>query len=207
MGGWLLQAVVAPLLPRAAEIPYSEFKVKLAEGQITDATLGTAIEGVMKNPDGQTVGQATIRFATLPPPDGDPDLIRELGAAHVTYRAKTPPSPIATFVLSWVLPLVVMMGLWSLAGRSLAARTGGGMLGGGIFGVGKSKATEVKPEEVGVTFKDVGGADEAIAELRLAASTEGEVETALREFVRQALERDARSLAFLDEVRHAPMAR
>ena len=40
------------------------------------------------------------------------------------------------------------------------------MLGGGIFGVGKSKATEVKPEEVGVTFKDVGGADEAITELR-----------------------------------------
>ena len=40
------------------------------------------------------------------------------------------------------------------------------MLGGGIFGVGKSKATEVKPAEVGVTFKDVGGADEAITELR-----------------------------------------
>ncbi len=166
IGVWLLQAMVAPLLPRAAEIPYSEFKVKLAEGQITDVTLGTPIEGVMKNPEGQTPGQATIRFATLPPPDGDPDLIRELGAAHVTYRAKTPPSPIATFMLSWVLPLIVMMGLWSLAGRSLAARTGGGMLGGGIFGVGKSKATEVKPEEVGVTFKDVGGADEAIAELR-----------------------------------------
>ena len=166
IGVWLLQAVVGPLLPRAAEIPYSEFKVKLAAGQVTDVTLGTPIEGVMKNPEGQTPRQATTRFATLPPPDGDPDLIRELGAAHVTYRAKTPPSPIATFILSWVLPLVVMMGLWSLAGRSLAARTGGGMLGGGIFGVGKSKATEVKPEDVGVTFKDVGGADEAIAELR-----------------------------------------
>jgi hypothetical protein len=42
---------------------------------------------------------------------------------------------------------------------------------------------------------------EAIAELRLAATVENEVETALREFVRGALERDARSLAFLDEVR------
>jgi cell division protease FtsH len=166
MGIWLLQAVAAPLLPGAAEIPYSQFKVKLAEGQVTDVTLGTPIEGVMKNPEGKTPGQATTRFATLPPPDGDPELIRELDAAHVTYRAKTPPSPIRTFIVSWVLPLFVMMGLWSLAGRSLAARTGGGMLGGGIFGVGKSKATEVKPEEVGVTFKDVGGADEAIAELR-----------------------------------------
>jgi cell division protease FtsH len=166
MAAWLLQAVVAPLLPRPAEIPYSEFKVKLAEGQIADVVLGTPIEGTMKNAEGQTPGQATTPFVTMPPPDGDPDLIKELGAAHVSYRAKTPPSPIVTFILSWVLPLVVMMGLWSLAGRSLAARTGGGMLGGGIFGVGKSKATEVKPEEVGVTFKDVGGADESIIELR-----------------------------------------
>ncbi|MGE5814468.1 MAG: ATP-dependent zinc metalloprotease FtsH [Acidobacteriota bacterium] len=166
MGVWLLQAVVVPLLPRTAEIPYSEFKVKLAEGQVTEVTLGTPIEGVMKNPEGQTPGRATISFTTLPPPSGDPDLIKELGAAHVTYRAKTPPSPIETFMLSWVLPLFVMMALWSLAGRSLQARTGGGTSVGGIFGVGKSKATEVKPEEVGVTFKDVGGADEAIAELR-----------------------------------------
>jgi cell division protease FtsH len=37
---------------------------------------------------------------------------------------------------------------------------------GGILGVGKSKATEVGPGNVGITFKDVGGADEAIGELR-----------------------------------------
>jgi DNA repair protein RecO (recombination protein O) len=48
---------------------------------------------------------------------------------------------------------------------------------------------------------------EAIAGLRIAAATEREVETALREFVRHALERDARSLAFLDEVRHEPVRR
>ena len=32
--------------------------------------------------------------------------------------------------------------------------------------IGQSKATEVKPEDVNVTFKDVGGADEAIEELQ-----------------------------------------
>ena len=48
---------------------------------------------------------------------------------------------------------------------------------------------------------------EAIAGLRIAGATEREVETALREFVRHALERDARSLAFLDEVRHEPARR
>jgi hypothetical protein len=56
MGAWLLQAVVAPLLPRPAEIPYSEFKVKLAEGQIADVVLGTPIEGTMKNAEGRHPG-------------------------------------------------------------------------------------------------------------------------------------------------------
>src|SRR5450759_4147884 len=47
---------------------------------------------------------------------------------------------------------------------------------------------------------------EAIAELRLTEATEREVEGAMRDFMRVALERDARSLAFLDEVRSRPAA-
>jgi DNA repair protein RecO (recombination protein O) len=47
---------------------------------------------------------------------------------------------------------------------------------------------------------------EALAALRQAPAVEREVETALREFVRHVLEREARSLPFLDEVRHAPVA-
>ena len=42
---------------------------------------------------------------------------------------------------------------------------------------------------------------EAIAALRLSEAAEREVETAMRDFIRHALEREARSLAFLDEVR------
>ena len=44
---------------------------------------------------------------------------------------------------------------------------------------------------------------EALAALRQAASVEREVEAALRDFLRYSLERDARSLAFLDEIRLA----
>ena len=42
----------------------------------------------------------------------------------------------------------------------------------------------------------------ALAALRIQPSVERETEAALREFTRQALERDAKSLAFLDEIRH-----
>jgi DNA repair protein RecO (recombination protein O) len=48
---------------------------------------------------------------------------------------------------------------------------------------------------------------EAIAALRLTEATEREVEGAMRDFIRVSLERDARSLAFLDEVRSRPAAR
>jgi cell division protease FtsH len=161
LGVLLLQAIVGPLLSRSAEIPYSEFKTKLAGGQIADVTLGAHIQGVMKNPAPTSPQEATGRFVTLAPPTGDAELLKELDAAHVTYRAEAPPNLITSFLVSWILPLLVMVGLWSLASRSLESRAGGGM-----FGVGKSKATEVKAEEVGVTFKDVGGADEAIAELQ-----------------------------------------
>jgi cell division protease FtsH len=158
---WVLQSVIGPLLSPGAEIPYSEFKTQLAAGQIGEVTVGATIEGVIKNPAAKSAESATTRFVTLMPASGDPDLLKELGAAHVTYRAARPPNPIGTFVLTWLLPLLLVAYLWSSASRNLASR-----VGGGIFGVGKSKATEVKAEDVGVTFKDVGGADEAIGELQ-----------------------------------------
>jgi cell division protease FtsH len=62
-----------------------------------------------------------------------------------------------------LLPLALLGIFWYMAYRQ-AAGAGGGL--GGMFGVSKSKAIEVKPEDVTVTYKDVGGADEAIAELQ-----------------------------------------
>ena len=157
---WMFQFVAGPLFTQTVEIPYSEFKTKLAAGELADVTVGPTIVGVMTKPAPSTE-QPPTRFVSLMPSSGDPDLLRELGAAHVLYRATRPPNPIGTFVLNWLLPLLLVATLWSVASRSLASR-----VGGGIFGVGKSKATEVKAAEVGVTFKDVGGADEAIGELQ-----------------------------------------
>jgi cell division protease FtsH len=97
-------------------------------------------------------------------PNGDPKLIEELDAAGVQYQVQQPPSPLGEFLLAYGLPLVLLGGLWYFGYQRMAQSGAGGM--GGIFGVGRSKATEVKPEETGVTYKDVGGCDEAIAELQ-----------------------------------------
>ncbi len=150
-------------MTRSSEIPYSEFKKKLADAQIVKATVGErGIVGEMKNPkpDGSP---PIIPFNTVPAPAGDRKLIEELQNANVTYNFERPPNPLGGILLN-LLPLVLLGGFWYVAYQRAAGAAGGGL--GGVFGVGKSKAIEVKPEDVTVTYKDVGGADEAIAELQ-----------------------------------------
>jgi cell division protease FtsH len=160
---WLFQEfILQPLIIRETQIPYSEFKAKIASGEIVEVTLGQErIVGTMKNPDATDKTNATIPFTTNAVPEGDPTLILALDMARVKYSVSEPPSPLGSFLMAYLLPLAVIGGIWYMGYRQMA---GGGR--GGIFGVGKSKATEVKPETVGITFKDVGGADEAITELQ-----------------------------------------
>ncbi len=162
---WLYQQFILPRAMRIENIPYSEFKAKLKAGQVVSVTLGdTHIAGTMKNLASSSEKNPTVQFDTVSVRSGDPTLIEELDAAGVTYNVQPPPSPLSGFLLSWVLPFALMAGVYYLFYRRMGSGTAGGA--GGIFGIGKNKATEVKPEEVGVTYKDVGGADEAIAELQ-----------------------------------------
>ena len=160
---WLFQLYVVDRQTRSAEIPYSEFKKDLASAQIVKTTIGDrAIVGEMKNPK-EGGSPPTVPFNTVPAPAGDPKLIEELQNASVTYNFQRAPSPLGGMLLN-LLPLLLLGGFWYVAYRRAGAAAGGGL--GGIFGVGKSKAIVVKPEDVTVTYKDVGGADEAIGELQ-----------------------------------------
>jgi cell division protease FtsH len=159
---WLFQLFVLNRQTRSTEIPYSEFKKNLANAQIVTITISErGIVGEMKNPK-PGGSPPTVPFNTVPAPAGDPKLIEELQNANVTYRFERPPSPLAGILLN-LLPLALLGIFWYMAYRQ-AAGAGGGL--GGMFGVSRSKAIEVKPEDVTVTYKDVGGADEAIAELQ-----------------------------------------
>ena len=161
---WLFQVFVLTPLARNSEIPYSEFRKKLADAQIVEVTIGErGIVGEMKNPKPNGT-PSVVPFNTIPAPAGDPKLIEDLQNAKVNYRFERPPNPLGGILLQYLLPLVLLGGFWYMAYRRAGGAAGGGM--GGIFGVGKSKAIEVKPEDITVTYKDVGGADEAIAELQ-----------------------------------------
>ena len=61
-----------------------------------------------------------------------------------------------TFVVTWLLPVIIMYALFSLLMRSMSKR-----MGGGIGGIGESKAKVYMEKSTGVTFADVAGQDEA----------------------------------------------
>jgi AFG3 family protein len=68
-------------------------------------------------------------------------------------------------ILSWLLPLFLLVAVWLFIMRRI---TGGGGMGGGgqIFNIGKSKANLYdKDTKVNVTFNDVAGLDEAKEEV------------------------------------------
>lgn len=162
---WLFQQfILSPTLNQEIEIPYSEFKAKIKAGEIIEATLGEdRIVGTMKNTDDTSKNSKDIPFTVIAVSTGDPSLIEELDAAGIKYSVNPPPSPIGSFLLAYGLPLLFIGAVWYFGYRKLAKSGMGGA--GSIMGVGKSKATEVKPETIGISFKDVGGADEAIDEL------------------------------------------
>jgi cell division protease FtsH len=88
----------------------------------------------------------------------DPDLVNELQAAGVNFSG-TRPSVLSQFLMAWVLPILILFGLWSLLARRFRAA------GEGVFGIGKSRAKLIIDKNTGVTFGDVAGCDEAKQEL------------------------------------------
>jgi AFG3 family protein len=69
-------------------------------------------------------------------------------------------------LISLLLPILVLIGLWVLLMRKMNAGGGAGPGGGGIFNIGKSRAQLFeKGTKVSVTFQDVAGLDEAKVEV------------------------------------------
>ena len=68
------------------------------------------------------------------------------------------------FLLTWVLPLAIMIAVWIFIMRRMSG--GGSGPGGQIFNIGKSKATLFdKESQVNITFNDVAGLEEAKQEV------------------------------------------
>ena len=69
-------------------------------------------------------------------------------------------SPFITFLLTWVIPILIFIALGQLLSRQLMKKMGGGM-GGPSMSFGKSNAKVYVQSTTGIKFKDVAGEDEA----------------------------------------------
>lgn len=92
----------------------------------------------------------------------DPDLTQRLydSGARFSGQIIEQTSPLLTFLLTWLLPIAIFIGIGQYMSRKLMNRASGGA-DSMIFGMGKSNAKVYVKSSEGIRFSDVAGEDEA----------------------------------------------
>ena len=135
------------------ELGYEEFVEYLKEGETDTAKLsGNRIYLTPKT--SSTKLSRFIQYYTVRIPDSDlAERLLDSNGVHVVAEDTSTSANILNFLMGWVLPSALMIGLLYM----MYSRMGGG----GMMGVGKSNAKVYVQKETGVTFADVAGEDEA----------------------------------------------
>src|SRR5512135_3390770 len=146
---WVTYQTVAP-------IAYSEFRKLLQEGKVKEIVVTEGeIRGELKNPD--PPGKRYFRTTRV-----DNSLAEELQKYEVKFSGQVE-STFFTTLLSWIVPVLLFLGIWALLMRRVSTQLGAG---GGLMAIGKSKAKVYVETDTKTTFADVAGVDEAKAELK-----------------------------------------
>ena len=117
----------------------------------------TPIQGGASGQSGGGTSSSSVVYFCAPLNDSSLlTLLEEQGITQYGTEYVEPMNPIISLLVSWVLPMVIIMVAFSLLMRGMA-----GKMGGGIGNLGKSNAKVYVEKKTGVTFKDVAGQDEA----------------------------------------------
>ena len=155
----LFNSFIVPLLfsPRVTEVDYSEFMRMTQEKQIAEVMVENN-QILFKDSEGKLYNTGLM---------DDPQLTQRLydSGAKFSSQIVREMSPILSLLISWVLPLVLMIGLGQYFSKKLVEKAGGGA-GSMMFGLGKSNAKVYVKSTTGIKFDDVAGEDEAKEILR-----------------------------------------
>ena len=153
----------------SCEIAHSELVTLVEEGKVKSIEIGddvytiTPADGfVYTDADGKSYNEDYTLFTTIIPAMSESllTLCDEKGVDYAKpYQA--PISPILAFMVSYILPTVIMVGALVLLMNVLSKKAGGMGGIGGIGNVGKANAKVYMEKSTGVTFRDVAGQDEA----------------------------------------------
>ena len=142
-----------------SEITYNEFQTYLDKDEIAELEFQSDRMVILTRDEAKKPSsQQRLYYTGYIPNVSNDDLKDRLDAQGVEYNTEIveQASPIVTFVVTWLLPVIIMYALFSLLMRSMSKR-----MGGGIGGIGESKAKVYMEKSTGVTFADVAGQDEA----------------------------------------------
>ena len=163
--------VVKQEAERGVEISYTRFRDELAADNIKKITLrGNSAKGEFRAPvklppvvadQKGTPVQATFFNCTLPA-IADPSLLPELTSRKVDVTATPVEGSAAGNLLIYLLPWLLILGVWWFVMRGMKAQGPGAMMGG----FARSGAKAYTSERIDVTFADVAGLEEAKQELR-----------------------------------------
>lgn len=132
-------------------IPYSQFLNLLKDGKVTEIAISeNQIQGKMKDEAGELVDFKSVRV--------DPELSQMLDQYKVTFKGEVEPTFFRD-LLSWVLPILIFIGVWYFLMKRMAGQQPG------FMSLGKNKAKIYMENELKVRFTDVAGVDEAKQEL------------------------------------------
>ncbi|HEV8572548.1 MAG TPA: ATP-dependent zinc metalloprotease FtsH [Actinomycetota bacterium] len=157
IGLLVLYFVQSLFVTGATELRYDEFKQAVERDRIVGVVRisETQISGTLVQRDG-----SRVQFRATRPPDlQDDELIPLLEQNNVQYTGEQP-SAITSFLLSWILPILILVLIWSFVFRRMA---GGGAAG--ALNLGRRGVKIYDRKDLKTTFNDVAGVDEAVEEL------------------------------------------
>ena len=151
----LFNLLVGPLLSQqqVVEVGYGTFMDMIDEGNI----------GLVQVEDTQIIftdKERTTVYQTTPMED--PTLAQRLHEAGADFDRvlEQPVSPLLAFAMTYLLPILIFIGLGQYMRKKLMEQAGGGK-NSMAFGMGKSNAKVYVQSTKGIRFSDVAGEDEA----------------------------------------------
>ena len=150
----LINFLLVPLVARHAvqEVDYGTFMTMTENKEIGQVEVEDN-QIIFTNKDGSKVYKTG--------PMNDPDLTQRLydAGAEFTRDIVEETSPLLSFVLTWILPIIIFIAIGQLVTKKLTDRAGGP--GSMMFGAGRSNAKIYVQSTQGIRFADVAGEDEA----------------------------------------------
>ncbi|MGO9119250.1 MAG: ATP-dependent zinc metalloprotease FtsH [Desulfomonilaceae bacterium] len=146
------------LAPQVENVSYTTFKRYIADRKINSVVVSAKYLKGYEKGVGNQKEPLFPKLVYMTPRVEDKDLVEFLEKNNAEIIGENENTFLVT-LLSWVLPALIFVGIWFWATK----RMGGGA---GIMTLGKSKAKLVAQTDVGVTFNDVAGEDEAKQELQ-----------------------------------------